>query len=211
MALHNNWANMILNGSKPLEFRNSIGKDFEIGNRVYIYETSKYGGRKKVVGEFKIKDIVKIPKAKCGTYFFLEYFCKNIKKDDEALKAVRKIYSINLEHYDNSLKLSYIFLPEIVEAINKDDSAPDILNMSREEFNRFNTLQDKSIALTKECDNWLSSIGFYDEYGESYYNYYIEIKDTVAYDTPLDLSNFEGADGKIISTPPQGFRYCKKI
>ena len=60
MSLHKKWADKIFDGSKTLEFRKKIGKDFNVGDIVYIYETGKNGGKKQVVGDFTIKSIVRI-------------------------------------------------------------------------------------------------------------------------------------------------------
>ena len=74
MSLHKQWASKIFNKTKTLEFRKNIGKDFNVGDIVYIYETSKNNGRKMIVGQFTIKDIVKIDQSSgCGTYDLLPF------------------------------------------------------------------------------------------------------------------------------------------
>src|SRR5574344_406758 len=115
MSMYNVWANKILNGTKPIEFRNNIGKNFAIGETIYVYESGKNKRQKKVVGEVKIKDIQSIKQSKVGCYGLLLYYVKNILKDNDIVDAMQKMYDIELPHYNPAIKLCYIFQPEVIE------------------------------------------------------------------------------------------------
>lgn len=211
MSIHKVWIEKIFNKEKILEFRKSIGKNFKIGDTVYLYETSKNGGSKKVVGEFTIKDIVKLnKKSKIATYDLLPYYCLNIIKDEEAFEAVDKIFNIPLKNYNDAIKLSYIFNPHFIEYLRDTNNFPDLSKFSRDELNIYLKNQEKSSKLVKDCDNWLFNIGFYNEYWECYYKYYLEIDNVKKYDIPLDLSNFKNQKGEIILKASQSWCYCEK-
>ena len=207
MSIRKPWTDMILNGSKTLEFRNNIGNNFETGSIVYVYESKSNKGLGKVVGEFKIKEIVNISKSKAGAYPFLLYYAENILKDKESVKAIEKIYDIELNNYDDSFKLYYIFNPEALEMIEKTDKSIDFLSMTKDEYSKYKEKEEKSMKIWKDCDEWLKYIGFYNDYGESNYKNYIEIYNYVKYDKPLELNNFKNQKGEIISRAPQSWCY----
>lgn len=212
MSLHKIWVDKILDGTKILEFRKSIGKDFNIGSTVYIYETAKNGGLQKVVGQFTIKDIVKLDgKSKVATFDLLPYYCKNVIKENDTLSVVNKAFSIELPNYNNSIKLSYIYNINFLESLRDTGSFPDLLKMSELEIKQYYSNQEKSKSLVSACDKWLTDIGFYNEYGESNYKYYIEIKDVVKFKKPLILTCFIGRNGKVIERAPQSWCYCNYL
>lgn len=164
----------------------------------------------KIVGEFKIKDIVNIPKSKAGAYPFLLYYAENILKDKESVKAIEKIYDIRLNNYNDSLKLYYIFNPEALEMINKTNKSVDFSSMTREEYFKYKEKEEKSMKIWEDCDNWLRSIGFYNENDESFYKNYIEIHDYVKYKKPFELSEFKNQKGEVIKKAPQSWCYTIK-
>ena len=211
MSLHKKWANKLLDGSKILEFRKRIGKDFKVGDIVYIYETGKNGGKKQIVGDFTIKSIVKIDQSSgCGTYDLLPYYCKNVLKDLDALEAVMKAYSIELSHYKDSIKLSYIYNVNFLEALRDTDNFPFLLNLSREEQNAYYEGQEKTKKLIDSCEDWLRNIGYYNEFEETYYNYYLEVENVHKYENSLSLDNFLNKENKPITVAPQSWCYCSK-
>lgn len=209
MSLYNVWCNKILDGSKPLEFRNNIGKDFKVGDKIYLYETSKNNGRKKVVGEVIIKDIVKLQKSKMGFYNFLGYYVKNILKDKDLYKKVETVYEYDLPNYDAGYKFYWLFLPEVLDELKTHNKLPDYFDMTPEEAKRFQQLQKKAQKLIEDCDDWLRSIGYYNEYEESFYKNYIEVTNPIKYTTPLELSDFKNLKGSPITRAPQSWCYVQ--
>ena len=211
MSLYNVWCNKILDGSKPLEFRNNIGKDFKVGEKIYLYETSKNNGRKKVVGEVIIKDIVKLQKSKMGFYNFLGYYVKNILKDKDLYKKVETVYEYDLPNYDAGYKFYWLFLPEVLDELKTHNKLPDYFDMTPEEAKRFRQLQEKAQKLIENCDDWLRSIGYYNEYEESFYKNYIEVTNPIKYTTPLELSDFKNLKGSPITRAPQSWCYVEDV
>ena len=211
MSLHKQWASKIFNKTKTLEFRKNIGKDFNVGDIVYIYETSKNNGRKMIVGQFTIKDIVKIDQSSgCGTYDLLPYYCEHIIKDNEALKAVKKAYDVELSHYKDSIKLSYIYNLDFLESLRDTDDFPCLFTMPQEKLNKYYKGQEQTKKLIDDCEKWLKDIGYYNEFDETYFNYYIEIENVIKYDTPLKITDFFNTKNEQITTAPQSWCYCKR-
>ena len=187
MSLHKKWADKIFDGSKTLEFRKKIGKDFKVGDIVYIYETGKNGGKKQIVGD-----------------------CENIIRDFEVLEAVKKAYAIELPNYKDSIKLSYIYNINFLESLRDTDNFPFLLNLSREEQRAYYDGQEKTKKLIDSCEDWLRDIGYYNEFEETYYNYYLEIENVHKYDMSLNLNAFLNKEKEPIITAPQSWCYCKK-
>ena len=50
ISIYKHWTQMILNKEKPIEFRTKLPKDFKTGDKIYIYETARYGGARAIVG-----------------------------------------------------------------------------------------------------------------------------------------------------------------
>ena len=59
----------------------------------------------------------------------------------------------------------------------------------------------------KECDDWLTTIGFYNDMEESYYRYGIEVTDIVRYSTAKQISDFTNLHGIPLAKAPQSFQY----
>lgn len=209
MSFHRKWTEQIFQGEKPLEFRSKIGKEFTIGKTVYMYETKKDNGSQRIVGEFEIADIQRLPLSKVGTYGLLPYFCKNILRDKEALEQVEKAYDINLPNYDNAIKLDYLYDLDLLTKLSKNEPF-SFFDMSFDEVQIHENNRKKADNLIKLCDNWLFSIGFYNQYGETSYNYYLEIKDILKYEVPLNLVDFKNTKDEKLKTPPQSWCYVKR-
>lgn len=208
MSLHKIWANKILDSQKKLEFRNNIGKEFKVGSKIYIYETAKNNGSQKVIGECRIKNITHFERTNLGCYPLLGYYCENIIKDKEATSAVKKMYEIDVPNYKDGIKCSYIFQSEILMDF-ENKSLHDLINMSRKDREEYYKLRDKSDKLVKECDDWLYSIGFYNEDGESFYKNYIEVDNPIKYKEGRELSSFIGQNNSPIKRAPQSWCYCQ--
>lgn len=210
MSLYNIWCDKILDGSKPLEFRNNIGKQFKPGEIIYLYETSKNNGRKKVVGEVKIKDIKEIPKSKCGCYGFLPYFAENIIADKEIKDAIMYAYNFDLPNYDGIFKMKWMFLPKHLEHFKETGEFPNFFLMEEEELDDYEKKSSAAQSVLEECDNWLDSMGYYNEFYESYYKNYIEVETPIRYTTPLNLEDFVNLKDEKITKAPQSWCYVKE-
>lgn len=211
MSIHNVWCEKILNGTKTLEFRNNIGKNFSIGDTIYIYETFRNNGRKMVVGEVKIKDIKEIPKSRCGCYGLLPYYAQHIVTDKEIKKAIIDTYNIDLPNYDGIFKMKWMFLPKYLEKFKATGHLPDFMLMKDEEFKEYEEKSFKAQLVMEACDDWLRDIGYYNECDESYYKKYIEIELPLRYETPIPVENFKNLKGEKITKAPQSWCYVQRL
>ena len=212
MSLYNVWCNKILSGEKTVEFRNNIGKDFKKGDTIYLYETSKNKGRKKVVGEVTIKDIQPIPRSKVGTYGMLRYYISNILKDEDLLKQLDIALSYNIPGFDPIIKVDYMFMPDkMEERFLNEDITSDIVNLMNFHTKEVNANLEKSQQLMTDCDNWLKDIGYYNECDETNYRNYIELENPICYEAPRDLSDFTNLKGVTINKAPQSWCYVNKL
>lgn len=211
MSLYNIWIEKILNNEKPLEFRNNIGKNFKKGEKIYLYETSKNKGRKMVVGEVLIKDIQEIKFSKIGSYGLIKYYAQNILKDKKVVESIEEIYKFDLPNYDPSYKLYYLFQPDVLQLIKDTDKLPELMKMSTEEYREYDNLQKKAISIIKGCDKWLNNIGYYNQYGETFYKNYIELEKPIRYKTPIPLSKFKNLNGDTIKRAPQSWCYVQDL
>lgn len=208
MSLHNVWCDKILDGSKTLEFRNNIGKNFKIGDTVYLYETSKNKGRKLVVGQFKIKDIKKIQNTKIKSYSILPYYAKNIVKDKEIKNAILNIFDSDIVG-NEEIKISLMFCPEYLNDFKRTNKLPDVNILTKEESKKYFENLNKAKMVLKNCDEWLLSIGYYNGNYETNYKNYIEISEPIRYEKPLKLENFKNLNDEKIKRAPQSWFYVK--
>lgn len=211
MSLYNIWCDKILDGTKPLEFRNNIGKQFKIGETIYLYETSKNKGRKMVVGEVKIKDIKPIPKSRVGCYGLLPYYAQHIVKDEETKSAIMFAYNFELPNYDGIFKMKWMFLPESLKKFKETGKLPDYIRMDNDEFNDYEKKSFKAQLVMEDCDEWLKSIGYYNELDETNYKNYIELENPIRYSKPIPLENFRNLQGNKITRAPQSWCYVQKL
>lgn len=208
MSFYQHWTEQIFLQEKILEFRTRIGKDFRVGTKIYMYEAKKNGGSGKVVGEFQINEIEKLPTTKVGTYGLLPYFCEHILQDEVALTQVKAAYAISVPNYDKSIKLDYIYNLEFLRKLSKGEDF-SFLDMSREEFLNYEINRKKAEKLIKACDEWLYNIGFYNQYGETNYHYYLGISNVLKYESPISVSEFKNVKGENLTKPPQSWCYVK--
>lgn len=211
MSLHNIWCDKILDGSKTLEFRNNIGKQFKIGDTIYLYETSKNKGRQVIVGEVKIKDIQPIPRSKVGCYGLLPYYAQHIVEDKEISDAIMFAYNFDLPNYDGIFKMKWMFLPEALKKFKETGHLPDYIRMKEDEFEEYQQKSFKAQLVMEHCDEWLSSIGYYNECDETNYRNYIEVEDPIRYKTPLKLEDFKNLKGEKITKAPQSWCYVEEL
>ena len=146
-----------------------------------------------------------------GFYNFLGYYVENILKDEDLLTRVKEIYDYDLPNYTHGYKFYFLYCPEVLDKLKVENKLPDLLSMSTEDANKQLKAEEKSQQLISDCDAWLSSIGYYNYDGESYYKNYIEIENPIRYKEPLDLSMFKGMDNKSITHAPQSWRYVQDL
>lgn len=58
--IHKVWADKILSGDKPFEFRTKLPRKLTLGSKIFIYETKNNNGAGAVVGECVVNDIWKL-------------------------------------------------------------------------------------------------------------------------------------------------------
>jgi predicted transcriptional regulator len=228
-SIHKDYIEKILDKTKPFEFRSVLLKDLEPGSTIYLYETSKNGGCKKIVGEVKVSDIQKLSvnqflynKKVCyGCWDFIDWYARNILKDNQM--AEKYTEAKKEEYLLPDYKLGYILhfaLSEKDMEYIKDNHIPlSLLDyevfseiVSIEERNALLDNRTKSMDIIEKCNKWLDSMGFYNkDSGENTsWKYAIELKNPIRYKTPLDLEDFISYEEKIISKAPQSFLYAFK-
>lgn len=208
-SLYKNYIDLIFSGVKDIEFRNKKIK-VNNGDKIYMYETKKDNGRGKIVGYFVVGDIVEIPKTKIGCYNFLLHYALKNNYDEDIIKQIEKAMSVDLTNYDNSLVLDYIFDDIMLDYMIKYKKPMDFDEKLRRDDVRYQIeAQRKSNEYCKKVDNWLRKIGFYNEYDESYWKFYIKIIDYKAFEKPIDISEFQLLNGNYLKAAPQSFCYTK--
>ena len=215
MSLYKQWADMILSGEKPIEFRTRLPKDFSVGDKIYIYETGKRGGRKKVVGHATVKGIISVLNEKgkwpmLGAYPFIDFYFEHIKNDKEKAEHYRKIKkeAEQFTNYRYGFILNYAFSEHELQSLRETGSLIDTWSIHDTKLVReiidANTQSSKYI---EECDEWLTKIGFYNDFLESYYKFGIVLDNIVKYDVPLELNEMMDKSGNAITKAPQSWMY----
>lgn len=219
-SIHRKYTEKIFSGEKPFEFRSKLPNDFGIGDIIYIYETSKNKGVKKVIAECKVKNIIKLTNDKgeysCfGAYHFIDYYFSHIKHQEdiaEKFRTVKEEFKDKFTNYKYGFIINYALSDIELDHIRKTGRPYDT-------FTEFpNGYQDKRLVkllndnektynCIKECDEWLSNIGFYYNYDESYWKYAIELTEIKKYDKPKEISEFIGRNGVALKRPPQSWCY----
>jgi predicted transcriptional regulator len=187
-----------------------VTKD-DIVDKVYLYETSKNNGRKMVVGEFTIKEIIDISKnrTKLGCYYFIDDYAKYILKDKTLYDRICRLKNIKITDYNQSYLLNFLFFDDILDYAEKNNRLDDMCKFNPSE--EYKIKREKAEDLMEDCDKWLNQMGFYNEDMMSYWNYAIVIDNPIKYTNPLSIADFKGANGKIIQKAPQSWCYCERI
>lgn len=218
-ALHKCWCDKIFDGSKPIEFRTKLPKNLKSGTKLYLYETAKNNGARAIVGECVVDYIIPVLSSTknnkwpiCGAYPFIDYYFEHIKGDKEIAEHYRKLKKEfdAYENYRYGFILNYAFCEEELTSLRTTGSLIDTFKIS--DYDLVKKIIDKNDIGNKrieECDNWLSKIGYYNEFDETYYQYGIVLKDIKKYDTPKPIGDFKNKDGEQIKFAPQSFIYTK--
>lgn len=219
MSLHKVWADMIFDGKKPIEFRTRLPKNFSIGDKIYIYETAKRGGSRKVVGFATVKDIIEVLSKDgrwpmFGAYPFIDFYFENIKGDKEKAEHYRKLKEEfdKYTQYKYGFILGYAFSELELSCLRETGCFVDTwkifdMNIVRKVIND-NTTSENYI---RECDDWLKKIGYYNDCEESYYKYGIVLTNITKFDTPISINDINDKNGDPIKTAPQSWMYVSGL
>lgn len=213
-ALYKHWTDMILSGEKPLEFRTKLPKDMKPGTKILLYETRKHNGAGAVVGECTVKDIIPIKNGTrwplVGCYPFLDWYCEHIRNDVALANHIRAIRSEfdNMAGYRYGFVSRYIFSTRTLEQLRLTGRPFDLMQMTIDERDEILKEYEKANDLEYECDDWLTKIGLYNEFGETNYQYALVLDNPVRYQVPKQLNEFKGTNGKPIGNAPQSYCYA---
>ena len=214
ISLYKHWSDMILRGEKTLEFRTRLPKDFYIGEKIYFYETSRQNGRKMVVGEATVKDIISVCNKDgkwpmVGCYPFTEYYFSEIKKDEKMYNLYKSLKEElgNLKQYKYGYLMGYFQSPKEIQSLRENGSLIDTFKLSNKEAWEVIDANNKSDKTAQEIDDWLTKIGFYNKYEETNYKYAYVLDNIIKYEKPKNISEFKNKNGEIIKNPPQSYIY----
>ena len=214
ISLYKHWSDMILSGEKTLEFRTRLPKDFHIGEKIYFYETSRQNGRKMVVGEATVKDIISVCNKDgkwpmVGCYPFTEYYFSEIKKDEKMYNLYKSLKEElgNLKQYKYGYLMGYFQSPKEIQSLRENGSLIDTFKLSNKEAWEVIDANNKSDRTAQEIDDWLTKIGFYNKYEETNYKYAYVLDNIIKYEKPKNISEFKNKNGEIIKNPPQSYIY----
>lgn len=220
ISLHREWTEKITENIKPFEFRTKLPKNLKIGDTLFLYETSKHGGQKKIIGECKVKSILPLTNEKgeypmYGAYNLIDYYYNKIKHLPEIGEKFRKVkeeFGNKLENYRYGSEISYAFSEKELESLRKTGNLLNLWDTTKnsfddEELKEILDDNEKAYKYIEECDDWLRSIGFYNDGEESFWTYAIEIYDVKKYDVPKSLNEFNNQNGNPIAVAPQSWCY----
>ena len=214
ISLYKHWSDMILSGEKTLEFRTRLPKDFHIGEKIYFYETSRQNGRKMVVGEATVKDIISVCNKDGkwpmdGCYPFTEYYFSEIKKDEKMYNLYKSLKEElgNLKQYKYGYLMGYFQSPKEIQSLRENGSLIDTFKLSNKEAWEVIDANNKSDKTAQEIDDWLTKIGFYNKYDETNYKYAYVLDNIIKYEKPKNISEFKNKNGESIKNPPQSYIY----
>lgn len=196
------FANQIFEGQKPFEFRRKLPADLKIGDKVYIYEPAKKGGRKMVVGEFTVGGFFKSD-YRLGCVPFLEYFCRHIMKNDDYANKFARAFQVDMPDYKAGTPMMFALDVDSIDYIERTGQWPPLNVYDTNQYE----LRRETQKVMEKCDDWLMKIGFYNEYEESTYDYAIIVKNPIRYDIPRQLKDFTKKDSSSVKNAPQSFVY----
>lgn len=208
LPVHKHWIEKIFSGEKIYEFRNYIPKHLKPNDTIYFYETSKNGGVQKVVGECKVKSFRNLTYdgiyPMFGCYSFIEDYMEIMEKKPEEAQLFKECKENQLAEFKLGATLCFALSEKAME---------DIKNGEYPKYDHYDKTSNEARKLgnlyMEKCDNWLSSIGFYDDGGESTWKYAWCLTDVKKYLTTLELKNFKKINGEFVVKPPQSYIYVK--
>lgn len=202
--------NKIFNGTQPILFLKRKGKNMNAGDTIYFCEPgARYS--EEVVGKATIAAIKDVPHVFTATYMFLPYYV-SIYGNEEDKKMVEKAMAVQLDDYDNSFVLCYLYQDEVLKYMRENHKPPSVwppVPCSSEQINVFLRANKKRDALCNSCDAWAKELGFYDKYDQANWNYILELEGAVPFKKPVDIASFSDKDGKPLAKKPRNWRYVK--
>lgn len=207
-SIHNQYTKLIFSGKKDLEFRNRIGVFVNEGDRLYVYETKNVAGSGMVIGSAIIDAIIPIPYHKQGTYFILPYYVEKYGTEEDK-ETVKQAMEIELDHYDKSIVLDYLYDEQSLSYMKKKRDVPDPRTHMFRGYSHttYNYLCEKAKCLCRNCDDWAKTIGYYNENETSYWKYAIRLTDIVKFDSGKPIQDFRNRNGESIKKAPQSWCY----
>lgn len=216
------FSDLIFSGLKDLEFRKTKVK-VEPGELCFIYETKggNPGGCGKVVGFFECGGVEEIPYHKVGTYAMLQHFLDRAMKEPDVFKnlidtrqyepfydVIARALSIRFESTDESYVL-HLICDEKAIKIMEDTGRPldtmDLYDLMKD-WKRYENCRQLSSRLCDKCDEWLRSIGYYNDDDKSYWSHSISIKNPKLIE-PIDINELSLYNGQRLKAAPQSFCY----
>lgn len=189
MPIRKPWADMILSGEKPFEFRNRLGRFWGVGSKIYIYESKAQGGAGMVVGEAVIDGIVPVPANSVGPPRpLLRAWAEKFRP--VLIPLLDELGDYDLPGFKKGTILRYLGQPDQLRRAMQSGQWV----MMEHDF--------KNPVL--DCEEWLSYIGLINTSGAYSYRYALRLKDIKKYASPLPLAEF-GLD-----RAPQSWAYTKK-
>lgn len=212
------WTRMVLSGKKPLEFRKTLPKGIRPGDTIYLYETRGHNGAGAIVGKCKLQSVINVCRDDGkwpvnGSYPFIDYWCEHILKDKYKAEIYRKVkeeFLYKFEHYKHGYIIDFAFCEEELDHIREHGRPINTWEvMDFELVQRILKANEMSRYLQRQCDNWLSLIGFYNEGGESDYKYALVLTDIEHFSTPIQITKFKNKNGDAIQAAPQSWMYTR--
>ena len=193
---------------KPFEFKTRLPKALKEGDKVYIYEPKRNKGCGQVIGEFTAGKIFKCDYP-MGAFPFISYFCEHVVQNSDYARKFDKAFNTEMRGYKQGYIMKYALDEESVDHIAKYGVPPDLVDYlyDKERYSKI----EESQMIWEWCDDWLRKIGFYNEFGESFYEYAITVVDPVLYDTPKPITDFHKEDGSVVEKAPQSFMYVQEL
>lgn len=223
IAIHNVWTDKIFAGTKPFEFRTKLPAKFQVGDKIYFYETKVRGGAAAVVGECTVDQILPLlsPQGKwpiCMTYHFIDYYMEHIAKNPEKAEVYRKCKE-RFADKQTCLRFgaitNYALSEYYMSCLESTGELPDLfedayLSGDVSWYNDIGKQQDECHKDHLACDTWLESMGMYNEYGETCYRFAFHMANIKKYEQPIPLSAFTCKTGEPVKSL-QSFCYCTSI
>ncbi len=212
IAIYNHWTEKIFAGEKPFEFRTKVPSQFHPGDKIYFYEPKRFGGAAAVVGECTVDEIMPLLSKEgkwplCMTHHFIEYYFEHIRKD----VAKAEIYRQCKERLQD--KATYVRFGAITDyalsefymrQIEETGRIPDIFeyvtaNNAYDWYAQESKKMDECRKDHFDCDDWLKSMGMYNECDETCYKFAYHLTNIKRYEQPQPLSSFLNGAGTPIN------------
>lgn len=152
-----------------------------------------------------------------GCYNFIEYYFEKVKGNKGKANRYRQVkfrFQNKFEQYKYGFILLYAMSDYDLNNLKEYGAPVDTFKMCpvggycNPVLSQIFRQREEARKDMKECDQWLTDIGFYDEYDESHWKYAIEVKNTKRYQEPKCLNDFRKANGKKLKKCSSEYVYC---